>query len=382
MLCRCHIAQKCRSCRCCHGSANRRSNMVISRSNICHKWSQYIKRRSLTNGLLHFHICLDLIQRHMSRTFHHHLNILLPCPPGQFAQTHQLLDLADVRCICKTSWSACVTEWNRHIIFPTNIQNLIIIFIKWIFFPCHTHPRKYKRTTSGYDVHFSLMLPNLLDCFTRNATVQCHKIHSILCVKTDHIDKISGSQRIQIPLIVDHGIIDWNSTDQRRTLTGQLSSKWNCISMRRQIHDGMCAHLNCLHHLLHLHIVIFTVSWNSQIHIDLCTQHRTDSFRINTGVIFVGTDDNLSFCHQRHQLFGRHMFFLCHDLQFFCHNLFSRCFHLCCIVSHMHSFPCPPRSMQKAAATQTHYSSNFSSQILSLSLYIPTLALSKSGYGF
>nr|DAM82678.1 MAG TPA: hypothetical protein [Caudoviricetes sp.] len=38
--------------------------------------------------------------------------------------------------------------------------------------------------------------------------------------------------------------------------------------------------------------------------------------------------------------------------------------------------------MQKATATQTHYSSNFSSQILSLSLYIPTLALSKSGYGF
>ena len=110
MLCRCHIAQKCRSCRCCHGSANRRSNMVISGSNIRHKWSQYIKRRSLTNGLLHFHICLDLIQRHMSRTFHHHLNILLPCPPGQFAQTHQLLNLADVRCICKTSWSACVTE--------------------------------------------------------------------------------------------------------------------------------------------------------------------------------------------------------------------------------------------------------------------------------
>ena len=34
MLCRCHIAQKCRSCRCCHGSANRRSNMVISGSNI------------------------------------------------------------------------------------------------------------------------------------------------------------------------------------------------------------------------------------------------------------------------------------------------------------------------------------------------------------
>lgn len=155
-----------------------------------------------------------------------------------------------------------LVEWlkNGTRINAADIQNLIIIFIKWIFFPCHTHPRKYKRTTSGYDVHFSLMLPNLLDCFARDATVQCHKIHSILCVKTDHIDKISGSQRIQIPLIVDHGIIDWNSTDQRRTLTGQLSSKWNCISMRRQIHDGMCAHLNCLHHLLHLHIVIFTVS--------------------------------------------------------------------------------------------------------------------------
>ena len=101
-----HTPQECRSCRCCNRSADGRCYVVISRCNICYDRSKYIERSSSADCLLYLHICFNLIERHMTRSFDHYLNILCPGSLCQFTQSYQFFNLTYIRCICEASRSA------------------------------------------------------------------------------------------------------------------------------------------------------------------------------------------------------------------------------------------------------------------------------------
>lgn len=233
--------------------------MVISRCNISHDRSQYIKRSTHADCLLQFHICFNLIQWHMPRAFYHHLHIFCPCTFCQFSQTHQLFNLAHVTRIGQTARTACIPKRNCNIIFPADFKNLIKVFVKWIFISSHTHPRKHKRSASGYNIHFSFMLLDLFNCLSCNSTMQCDKIHSILCVESYYINKIFCRQCGKISLIMNHTIINRNGSDHRRTFLCQFSSKWLRIPMRRKVHNCLCSHIYRRHDFFHLNLIIFAI---------------------------------------------------------------------------------------------------------------------------
>ncbi len=124
------------------GAADGRRNVIVARGDIGHERSQYIERCPVTDGLLHLHIRRDLIHRHMSRSFDHDLHILLPGALRELPKPDQLSDLRCIRRIGKAPRPAGITKRDRHIIFPTDIENLIEVFIKRILLPGHGHPRE------------------------------------------------------------------------------------------------------------------------------------------------------------------------------------------------------------------------------------------------
>ena len=231
MLCRRYVAKESSSAHSCHCSADSCSNMVISRCNICYKRSKYIKRSAHTNGLLYFHIGCHLIQRYMSRSFHHNLYIMHPCTLGQFSKADKFLDLTYVGCICQTSWTTGIPKGNGNIIFLTNIKNFIKILIKWILFSCHAHPCKNQASATAYNVHFTFVFFDLLNSFPGNPAVQRYKIYTVLGMKPYHINKILGCQSRQIPLVMDHAVIYRNSSDHNRTFLSQFLTEGLSITM-------------------------------------------------------------------------------------------------------------------------------------------------------
>ena len=192
MLCRRYVAKESSSAHSCHCSANGCSNMVISRCNVCYKRPKYIERRSHTNGLLHFHIGCYLIQRHMSRSLYHNLYIMRPCTFGQFPKADKFLDLTYVGCICQTSRTTSIPKGNGNIIFLTDIKNFIKILIKWILFSSHAHPCKNQASATAYNIHFSFVIPYLINGFPGDPAVQRYKIYTVLGMKPYNVNKILG----------------------------------------------------------------------------------------------------------------------------------------------------------------------------------------------
>ena len=271
----------------------------------------------------------------MPRSFHHYLYIFFPGPLRQFSQAHQFFNLTHIRTVRKTAWAAGISQRDGHVIFPADIQNFIVIFIEGVFLTCHAHPRKYQGTAAGYNIHFPFVLLNLFNGLSGNSTVQGYKIHPVFGMKSYHIHKIFRGKSCQIPLIVNHRIIYRHGTNHGRAFRSELSAERNGISVRGQVHNGMSPHMHRLHDFFHFHVVVFTVPRHPKVDIYLGAQHGAHTFRINTGMVLIGTDCHFSLSHQRHQFFYGHPLFFSHLFQFFCYNSPAGCFHLCCKFSHI-----------------------------------------------
>ena len=334
MLGRSHIAKEGCTVHGCYSSTDGSCDVIIARSNVGYQRTEDIEGSAHTDALLYLHVCGYLIQGHMTGTFHHDLYIMIPGTFGQFSQTDKLLDLTYIRCIGQTARTAGITERDGDIVFLTDVQNLVEMFIEGIFLTGHAHPGEDKASATADNVHFSFVFLDLFNGFACDAAVQGNKIHAILRMKTDHIDKILGGQSSQIPLIVDHTVIDGNGSDHGRTFMCQLLTERLGVSMAGKIHDGLCTKLYSTHDLLHFDVVIFTVTGNAKVYIDLGAEHASHAFRVQADMIFVCTDGNFSFGDKLHKSFCRHVFFLCDNFKFRCQDAFSGSIHLGCVISH------------------------------------------------
>ena len=241
MLCWCDVAQESRAAHGSHRAADGAGDMVIAGSDISDQRSQHIEGRAHTQAFLHFHISSHLVEGHMPRSFHHHLYVVVPGPLGKFAQAHQFFDLAYVGGVRQTSGPAGVSQRDGHIVFFTDLQDLIKIFIEGILFPCHTHPGKNQASAPAYNIHFPFVLPDLLNRLAGDAAVERDKIHSVLSVQSDHVDEILGGQGSQVPLVMDDAVIDRNGSDHHRAFPGQFLAEGLGVAVAGKVHDGFSA---------------------------------------------------------------------------------------------------------------------------------------------
>ena len=170
----------------------------IARCNIGHKRAEDIERSAHADGLLYFHIGRNLIHRNVARSLNHNLNVFLPGTFGEFAEAHQLFNLADIRCVGKAARTAGVTERNGHIVFTADIENLIVILVERILLAGHAHPGEHEGAAAGNNIHFPFVFADLIDGFSGDAAVQGDEIDTVLGMEADDVNKIFGGQRIQV----------------------------------------------------------------------------------------------------------------------------------------------------------------------------------------
>ena len=179
------------------------------------------------------------------------------------------------------------------------------------------------------------MLFDLLNCFSCDSAVKCNEVNTVFCMHTDYIKEILCSQSSKVSLIMNDTVVYRNCTDHSRTFRSQFATERLCISMAGKIHDRFGSKFYCAHYLLHFNIIILAVTGNSEIDIDLCAEHASDTFRVQGLVIFIGTDCDLSFSDKLHQFVSVHMLFFSNCFDFRGENPLTSCIHLGCVVSHV-----------------------------------------------
>ena len=338
VLCRRHIAEEGSAVHRGDRTTDRGRDVIITRCDIRYERSEYIERCPHAEGLLHFHVCRDLVEWHVTRALDHDLNIVRPGTLRELTETYELLDLAYIGRIGETARTAGITERNGDIILLTDIEDLVEVLVERVLLAGHAHPCEHKAAATADDVHLPLMLADLLDGLLGDTTVQSHEVDTVLRMQTDDIEEILRGQGIEVTLVVDDAVVDRHRTDHRRTLLTELLTERLCISMAGKIHDGLCTHTNSTHYLLHLEIIILHVSRHTEVYVDLRPKHRADTLRIQTGMVLVCADRDLTLGHQLTKLLLRHMLLLCDDLHLRCDDTLARRIHLCCIILHIFSF--------------------------------------------
>ena len=66
----------------------------------------------------------------MSRTFDHHLHVMLPCPLGKLPKYFQFKELCAVVGIVSTARTHTVAKRYRHVIFVKDFANLVEMLVK------------------------------------------------------------------------------------------------------------------------------------------------------------------------------------------------------------------------------------------------------------
>ena len=275
-------------------AADGSSDVVIAGGDVGDEGAEDVERCAHADGLLDLHVGGDLVQRHMARAFHHDLDVVRPGPLGQLAQTHQLFDLADVGGVGEAAGAAGIAQRDGDVVLFADVQDLVEVLIEGVLVAGHAHPCKHQRAAAADDIHLPLMLADLLDGLTGDAAVEGDEVHAVLCVQTHHVDEVLRGQGGEVALVVDDRVIHRHGADHDRALVGQLLAEGLGVAVAGQVHDGLCAHVDCAHDLLHLDAVVLAVAGDAEVDVDLGAKHGADALGVEAGVMLVGRDGHLA----------------------------------------------------------------------------------------
>ena len=93
---------------------------------------------------------------------------------------------------------------------------------------------------------------------------------------------------------MDDRVIHRHSADHDGAFVGQLLTEGLGIAVAREVHDGLCAHVDGAHDLLHLDVVVLAVAGDAEVDVDLGAEHGADALGVQALVVLVGRDGDLA----------------------------------------------------------------------------------------
>ncbi|MBT9159330.1 MAG: hypothetical protein DDT26_00588 [Dehalococcoidia bacterium] len=93
---------------------------------------QHVKGSPIAHPFLNLNIGRDLVQRHVSRPFDHHLDTRLAGPVGQLSDGQKLFELRSIRSVGETSGTQPIAQAKGHIEFPGDLQQAVVLLVEGI----------------------------------------------------------------------------------------------------------------------------------------------------------------------------------------------------------------------------------------------------------
>lgn len=146
-------------------------DMIVTRGDVGDQRAKDVEGSIVAQTFFQHHIGGDLIERHVSGTLHHDLDLFVPSPLSQLAQGNELLQLGGIGGVGNAAGTAGVAQADGHIVFPENIHDFVVIFIERVFLTGQLHPGEEQGTAAGYDLGLAGIVLEPLGGFAVDAGV-------------------------------------------------------------------------------------------------------------------------------------------------------------------------------------------------------------------
>ena len=309
-----HVTQKRRARPGGDGASDGRRDVVVAWRDVSHERSEHVEGGTLADGLLHLHIGGYLVHRHVSRTLHHHLDVPVPGALRQLTEPQELPHLAAVRGVGETARSTRVAEAYGHVVLVADRKNIVVALKEGVLLSGHGHPREHEAPSTTHDVHLAPSRANLVDGLPGDAAVQGDEVDAILCVQADHVNEVVGAERGEIALVVNDRVVDGDGAHHRGALAAELAPEGLRVAVAGEVHDGLCTELDGTSDLFHLDVVVFDVTADTKVDVDLGPEHAPNAVWVQARVRVVGRDDHLTLGDPGANLLDCPVLLLCHHL--------------------------------------------------------------------
>ena len=210
-----HIAQEVGAGEGGQGAADGGGDVVIAGSDIGDQRPQHIEGSTMADPFLELHVGGNLVVGDVARSFHHDLYALGPGPLGQFAQVQQFLDLGPVGGVRQATGTAAVAQADGHVIFGTDVQDLIVEFVEGVFLPVVEHPAGQEGTTPAHNVHFPAFTDQVVEALAGEAAVHGHEVSPVFGLLFHHGENVVLVHFGHFAMSFDglyRGLVDGNRT--------------------------------------------------------------------------------------------------------------------------------------------------------------------------
>ena len=217
------------------GGADGAGDVVVARSDIGDQRAQRVERSPIAQFLLALHILAHQVERDMPRSFHHHLNVVLPGALGQLCQGVQLGELGGVIGIRNGTRAQPVAQRERHIVLREDLAQLIEVGVEEILLmvrqapACHDGP-------AARD-HAGDAVGGQRDVAQQHSGVDGHVVHALLALLNDGVPEDLPRQFISFAIDLLQSLVDRHGADgHRRIADDPLAGGVDVIS-GGQVHD-------------------------------------------------------------------------------------------------------------------------------------------------
>ena len=165
---------------------------------------------------LPFHVLLNLVQGHMTRSFNKCLHMLLPCPDNQFAHRVKFGELGFIVCIINGARTQTISQRDSHIVLRQNIADVIKMLVQERFLVVNQAPFAHDATAPTHDTAQTLV--GQMDILPADAGMNGKIIHALLALLNECIFIDFPREIFYLPVYLLQGLIDRYGSDRHRAV--------------------------------------------------------------------------------------------------------------------------------------------------------------------
>ena len=300
-----HVAEHRRAVPAGHRRADGAGDVVVAGGNVGHERTEHVEGR--LGALLHLlaHVELDLIHRHVARTLHHHLHVVLPGAARELTQGLQFGQLGFIGGVMQTTGPQRIPQREGAVVALEDLADVVEAGVQRVLLVVIEHPLGQDAATAAHNAgEAALHLGQVLD---QQAGVDGLVVDALLAVLFDDVQEVVFRELLDRAVHALEGLIHRHRADRhRRGVDDRRAHLVEIDAAGGEIHHRVGAVLHRQLELLQLFTHIAGIGRGADVGVHLALGGDADGHRLQARVVDVGWDDHATPGHLfHHQRFGQ-----------------------------------------------------------------------------